>query len=105
MRSAVIKELGDIKAEEIVTIGLNGKSDIADYMIVATGRSQRQVGAAADRVRLTACAGTSCSASECTNQGGCDGTALAIAGGGSVADSVSFGAGSSKMGAGIIVRG
>ena len=54
MRSAVIKELEDIKAEEIVTIGLNGKSDIADYMIVATGRSQRQVGAAAERVRKAA---------------------------------------------------
>ena len=39
MRSAVIMELEEIKAEEIVTIGLNGKSDIAVYMIVATGRS------------------------------------------------------------------
>ncbi|MBR46447.1 MAG: ribosome silencing factor [Rhodospirillaceae bacterium] len=50
-RQAVIKELEDVKAEEIVVIGLTGKSDIADYMIIATGRSQRQVGAAAERVR------------------------------------------------------
>ncbi len=50
MRRAVIKELEDVKAEGIVVIGLTGKSDIADYMIVASGRSQRQVGAAADRV-------------------------------------------------------
>ena len=54
MRRAVIKELEDVKAEEIVTIGLNGTSEIADYMIVATGRSQRQVGAAAERVRKAA---------------------------------------------------
>jgi len=54
MRRAVIQELEDVKAEDIVTIGLSGKSDIADYMIVATGRSQRQVGAAAERVRKAA---------------------------------------------------
>ena len=51
MRRAVIKELEDVKAEGIVVIGLTGKSDIADYMIVASGRSQRQVGAAAERLR------------------------------------------------------
>ena len=39
----------------------------------------------ADRARLTSCAETHCSASTCTNQGGCDGTALAHpAGGGAV---------------------
>ena len=53
MRRAVIRELEDVKAEDIVVIGLSGKSDIADYMIVASGRSQRQVGAAAERVRKT----------------------------------------------------
>ena len=51
MRRAVLTELEDIKAEDIVVIGLTGKSDIADYMIVASGRSQRQTGAAAERVR------------------------------------------------------
>lgn len=59
MRHAVIQELEDVKAEDIVTIDLNGKSDIADYMIVASGRSQRQVGAAAERVRKAAKALTS----------------------------------------------
>jgi ribosome-associated protein len=54
MRRVVIQELEDVKAEDIVTIGLSGKSDIADYMIVATGRSQRQVGAAAEHVRKAA---------------------------------------------------
>ena len=54
MRRAVLTELEDIKAEDIVVIGLTGKSDIADYMIVASGRSQRQIGAASERVRKAA---------------------------------------------------
>ena len=54
MRRAVLTELEDIKAKDIVVIGLTGKSDIADYMIVASGRSQRQIGAAAERVRKAA---------------------------------------------------
>ena len=33
VRQVIIKELEDIKAEDIVVIGLTGKSDIADYMI------------------------------------------------------------------------
>jgi ribosome-associated protein len=46
----VLKELDDDKAEEIVTIPLAGKSDIADAMVIASGRSQRHVGAMADKV-------------------------------------------------------
>jgi nicotinate-nucleotide adenylyltransferase len=41
----VLKTLDDGKAEEIVTIDLAGKTTIADYMVIATGRSARQVGA------------------------------------------------------------
>ena len=37
-----------MKAEDTVTIDLSGKSSIADYMVVTTGRSQRHVGAVAD---------------------------------------------------------
>lgn len=33
------------KAEDIVTIDLRGKSAMADYMVIASGRSTRQVGA------------------------------------------------------------
>ncbi len=44
------KNLEDSKAEDIVTIDLAGKSSIADYMVIATGRSQRHVGAVADRL-------------------------------------------------------
>lgn len=44
------KSLDDDKAEDVVVIGLTGKSSIADYMVIATGRSQRQVGAMADHL-------------------------------------------------------
>ena len=39
-----------MKAEDIVTIELTGKSSIADAMVVASGRSQRHVASVADRV-------------------------------------------------------
>ena len=44
------KSLDDDKAEDIVVIDLHGKSSIADYMVIATGRSQRQVGAMAEHL-------------------------------------------------------
>ncbi len=37
-------------AEDVVTIELNGKSNIADYMVVATGRSHRQVAAMSEHL-------------------------------------------------------
>lgn len=46
----ILKELDDDKAEDIVTINLDGKSDIADAMVVASGRSQRHVSALAENV-------------------------------------------------------
>ena len=46
----VHKTLDDNKAEDIVVIDLKGKSAFADYMVVATGRSNRQVVALADYV-------------------------------------------------------
>lgn len=48
--SLILSELDDDKAENVVTISLVGKSDIADAMVVASGRSQRHVGAMADKV-------------------------------------------------------
>jgi ribosome-associated protein len=39
-----------MKAEDVVTIDLAGKSSIADAMVVASGRSQRHVGAVAEQV-------------------------------------------------------
>ncbi|MEL7029145.1 MAG: ribosome silencing factor [Pseudomonadota bacterium] len=40
-----LQALEDDKAEDIVTIDLNGKSSVADAMVIASGRSQRHVGA------------------------------------------------------------
>ena len=46
----VLARLEDIKAEDTVTIDLTGKTSIADTMVVTSGRSNRHVGAIADRV-------------------------------------------------------
>ena len=42
--------LDDAKAEEIVTIDLMGKSSMSDFMVIASGRSDRHVGAIAEQV-------------------------------------------------------
>ncbi len=39
----IIGSLEDGKAEDIMTIDLAGKTTIADYMVIASGRSARQV--------------------------------------------------------------
>lgn len=46
----VVQILDDAKAENIVTIDLAGKTSIGDQMVVASGRSQRHVGAVADQL-------------------------------------------------------
>ncbi len=47
----IVHWLDQAKAEEIVTIDLAGKTSIGDFMIVASGRSDRHVGAIADKVQ------------------------------------------------------
>lgn len=42
--------LDEAKAEEVVTIDLAGKTSIGDFMVIATGRSDRHVGAIADQI-------------------------------------------------------
>lgn len=42
--------IDDAKAEDIIAIDLVGKTSIADAMIVASGRSDRHVGAIAERI-------------------------------------------------------
>ena len=42
--------LDDAKADDIVSIDLAGKTSLADTMIIASGRSQRHVGAIADKL-------------------------------------------------------
>jgi ribosome-associated protein len=46
----VLASIDAMKAEDTVTIDLAGKSSIADCMVVTSGRSNRQVGAIADRL-------------------------------------------------------
>jgi ribosome-associated protein len=46
----ILAQLEDAKAEDIVTIDLNGKSAIADGMVVASGRSSRHVGAIVEQL-------------------------------------------------------
>ncbi len=50
LHTVALAALDDAKAEEIVTIDLTGKTSLADTMIVASGRSQRHVGAVADQL-------------------------------------------------------
>ena len=47
---AILKSLDDHIAEEVVVIPLRGKSDMADYMVIASGRSGRQVATMADHI-------------------------------------------------------
>ena len=48
--SLVEKSLDDDQAGEITTIPLGGKTSIADYMVVASGRNARQIAAMADHL-------------------------------------------------------
>ncbi len=48
MLSLILSVLDEHKAEDVVTVDLAGKSPLADYMVVATGRSTRQVQGLAD---------------------------------------------------------
>lgn len=46
----ILASLDDDKAEDIVIIDLKGKSEMADHMVIASGRSSRQVGAISDHL-------------------------------------------------------
>lgn len=47
----VVRWLDDAKAEDIVTIPIAGKSSLGDFMVVASGRNDRHVGAIAEQLR------------------------------------------------------
>lgn len=49
--STVQSVLEDSKAEDVITIDLDGKSALADAMVIASGRSHRHVSAVADHVQ------------------------------------------------------
>ena len=50
LHSLVMQSLDDDQAVEIVTIPLAGKSSIADHMVIASGRSTRQVASMAAKL-------------------------------------------------------
>ncbi len=50
LHELVLKSLDDDQAMELVSIPLEGKSSIADHMVIASGRSTRQVAAMAQKL-------------------------------------------------------
>ncbi|MGL5839769.1 MAG: ribosome silencing factor [Sphingorhabdus sp.] len=50
LHELILQSLDDDQAQEVVSIPLEGKSSIADHMVVASGRSSRQVAAIAQKL-------------------------------------------------------
>ena len=50
LHDLVLRSLDDDQAQEVVTIPLAGKSSIADHMVIASGRSTRQVASMAQKI-------------------------------------------------------
>ncbi|WP_265587960.1 ribosome silencing factor [Sphingomicrobium arenosum] len=50
LHALVMQLLDDEQAQDIISIPLAGKSSIADYMVIACGRSTRQVAAIAQKL-------------------------------------------------------
>ncbi len=48
--AAILKSLDDDKAEDVVQVDLRGKSEMGDYMVIASGRSSRQVSSMAEKL-------------------------------------------------------
>jgi ribosome-associated protein len=46
----VLQSLDDDQVQDLVTIDLDGKSSIADFMVIGSGRSTRQVAAMAQKL-------------------------------------------------------
>ena len=50
LHALVLRSLDDDKALDVVSIPLAGKSSIADHMVIASGRSSRQVASMAQKL-------------------------------------------------------
>jgi ribosome-associated protein len=50
LHDLVLRSLDDDQAQDVVTIPLRGKSSIADHMVIASGRSTRQVASMAQKL-------------------------------------------------------
>ena len=51
IQAVILAKLDEDKAEDVVVIDLEGKSPLADAIVVASGRSQRHVSALADHLQ------------------------------------------------------
>ena len=51
LHDLVLRSLDDDQAQDVVTIPLTGKSNIADHMVIASGRSTRQVASMAQKLQ------------------------------------------------------
>lgn len=49
--ATILRVLDDRQAEQIVTIELRGRSSMADYLVIASGRAARQIAAIAEMIR------------------------------------------------------
>lgn len=50
LHALVLQSLDDDQAQDVVSIPLEGKSNIADFMVIASGRSTRQVASMAQKM-------------------------------------------------------
>ncbi|BCL68772.1 putative Iojap-related protein [Vibrio nigripulchritudo MADA3029] len=50
LRDFLADKADDMKAEDIVTLDVQGKSSVTDYMVICTGNSKRHVASIADHV-------------------------------------------------------
>ena len=50
LKNKIVKKLDSNKALDIITIDLEGKSSIADFMIIASGTSSRHIQALSEQV-------------------------------------------------------
>ena len=48
--ATILSSLSDDKAEDVVEIDLRGKTSMGDYMVVASGRSSRQVASMSEKL-------------------------------------------------------
>jgi len=51
LHDLVLRSLDDDQAQDVVSIPLSGKSSIADHMVIASGRSTRQVASMAQKLQ------------------------------------------------------
>lgn len=50
LHALVLQSLDDDQAQDVISIPLSGKSDLGDYMVIASGRSTRQVASMAAKL-------------------------------------------------------